>query len=68
VPGNLLADIARTRQQIADNRNFVEERRRQRAELEAQFTADLERYRELRALPEARQRALKRGEAPALRR
>lgn len=68
VPGNLLADIASTRQQITDNRNFMEERRRQRAELETQFAADLERYRELRALPEARQRALKRGEAPTLKR
>jgi hypothetical protein len=68
VPETLLADIARSRQQIADNRNFMEERRRQRAELETQFAADLVRYRELRALPEAQQRALMRGQAPALKR
>jgi hypothetical protein len=68
VPGNLLDDIASIRQQITDNRDFAQERRRQRDDLKAQFAADLARYRELKALPQARQRALMRGEAPTFKR
>lgn len=49
VQANLLGQIAQVRQQIADNQDFIAQRRTERKELVAQFAADLARYRELKA-------------------
>jgi len=44
----LEAKLARVSKQLEDSKSFIEKRRVQKAELAAQFEADLERYRELK--------------------
>ena len=46
----LKADITRVKGQVDDSHAFIEKRRLQKAELDAQFAADLDRYRELKGI------------------
>lgn len=50
MPPELETKIARVERQLEDSHSFIEKRRLQKAELAAQFSEDLNRYRELKGL------------------
>ncbi len=49
VPAQLVERIAATKEEIADNQEFLEARKLEQEQIRAQFDADIERFKELRA-------------------
>ena len=50
VPDSLHLEIAEVRRQIEENLSSIEDRRRERAELETKFESDLARYKVLKGM------------------